>query len=254
MARLPVNIVSIGNLACIQLTSFSTFVFAPQRFDEIFFSVYVEFGAGSTGTVEVAFTFSTDTSTVRTWELRTTQIPCHSEVRPPSGCLQYHTTLAGRFQTFNFDGAIHLIEQDYDICIRQAAGYCCIQYSLCQGETKSFSLDRSAATVVLDEACITLDHVEIDGVSLKCSTDPGTVKHSKICGQIFNLQEDAALVANTVCGKTLLKNQNRFNDFFATDCTTPFVVTINTEDTAEANVAAGPNNGLCLDYVQMPCN
>ena len=63
--------------------------------------VYMEMGNSATDTATLAFTFS-GTSTVRTWELKATQIPCGGPMRPPDGCLQYHTTLQGRFQTFNF--------------------------------------------------------------------------------------------------------------------------------------------------------
>ena len=64
--------------------------------------VYMEMGnSGSTDTATLAFTF-TGASTIRTWEIKATQIPCGSPMRAPEGCLQYHTTLAGRFQTFNF--------------------------------------------------------------------------------------------------------------------------------------------------------
>ena len=65
-------------------------------------SVYIEMGnSGSTDTATLAFTFS-GASTIRTWEVKATQIPCGSETRQPEGCLQYHTTLTGRFTTFNF--------------------------------------------------------------------------------------------------------------------------------------------------------
>ena len=79
--------------------------------------VYVEMGQGSTATAAVAFTFS-GTSTVRTWEIKATQIPCGASYRPPDGCLQYHTTLSGRFQTFNFlettaASQVHLAAQKY---------------------------------------------------------------------------------------------------------------------------------------------
>jgi hypothetical protein len=70
---------------------------------------------GSTDTATLAFTFS-GTSTIRTWEIKATQIPCGGSHRPPDGCLQYHTTLAGRFQTFNFAAAStayqHLASQE----------------------------------------------------------------------------------------------------------------------------------------------
>lgn len=57
--------------------------------------------SGATDTATLAFTFA-GTSTVRTWEIKATQIPCGGPMKPPDGCLQYHTTLSGRFQTFNF--------------------------------------------------------------------------------------------------------------------------------------------------------
>ena len=75
----------------------------------------MEMGNSATDTATLAFTFS-GTSTVRTWELKATQIPCGGPMRPPDGCLQYHTTLAGRFQTFNFadsSSPAHLATQKY---------------------------------------------------------------------------------------------------------------------------------------------
>ena len=71
--------------------------------------------SGSSDTATLEFTFS-GPSTIRTWELKATQIPCSSESKPPEGCLQYHTTLAGRFQTFNFAETTvpqHLASQKY---------------------------------------------------------------------------------------------------------------------------------------------
>ena len=44
----------------------------------------------------------------------------------PDGCLQYHTGIDGRFETFNFPGGSpveqHLPSQDYRICVRQEEG------------------------------------------------------------------------------------------------------------------------------------
>ena len=46
---------------------------------------------------------------------------------PPNGCLQWHTGVNGRFETFNFPGTTsneyqHLRNQDYRVCIRQEEG------------------------------------------------------------------------------------------------------------------------------------
>merc|ERR1719367_1882270 len=78
--------------------------------------IYMEMGnSGSSDTATLAFTFS-GTSTIRTWELKATQIPCGANYKPPDGCLQWHTTLSGRFQTFNFaetTAPMHLQLQNY---------------------------------------------------------------------------------------------------------------------------------------------
>ena len=53
------------------------------------------------------------------------------------------------------------------ICIRQAQGYCCVQYQLCADQTNPFTIDRTliAADVIkglVDSSCI-LDYVAIPG-------------------------------------------------------------------------------------------
>ena len=76
--------------------------------------VYMDMGNQNSNTATVAFTFS-GTSTTRQWDIKVTQIPCHGSTKPPSGCLQYHTDLAGRIKTFNFDDssdAAHLASQE----------------------------------------------------------------------------------------------------------------------------------------------
>jgi len=66
--------------------------------------VYMDVGPDSGGYITMTFAFSTTTTTIsRTWEIHVTQIECSSRSRPfDSGCLQYHTGSAGRFQSFNF--------------------------------------------------------------------------------------------------------------------------------------------------------
>ena len=114
--------------------------------------------------------------------------------RQPEGCLQWHTTLTGRFQTFNFaetttSSQQHLASQkyvksiyhlffiqffvssilscmfdflySYGICIRNEANYCCIQYALCS-DSNSYSLDNVNAAAKQDSEC-TEDFIEIDG-------------------------------------------------------------------------------------------
>ena len=48
------------------------------------------------------------------------------------------------------------------MCVRRAAGYCCIQYTVCADQTNAFSLDGGTAISAIDTAC-TLDYIAIPG-------------------------------------------------------------------------------------------
>ncbi|TRY67160.1 hypothetical protein TCAL_15822 [Tigriopus californicus] len=93
--------------------------------------IYVDMDRGCSGNTQLDFSFS-GTASIRIFEIKASQIECGSRSAPPDGCLQYHTELDGRFQTFNYAAKdeSHLDDQKYySICIRQMLGYCCIQYS-----------------------------------------------------------------------------------------------------------------------------
>jgi len=209
--------------------------------------IYLEMGnSGSTDTATLAFTFS-GTSTVRTWEIKATQIPCGASYRPPDGCLQYHTTLSGRFQTFNFAetttaSQVHLSNQKYDVCIRQEAGYCCIEYSLCSDDN-SWSWANSGAGALQDEMC-TEDYVGIDGVSDTCTDFAGQYTVGRMCGFegvlattpiSFNLQAIGVISGASVC-----------------DCVPPFNVEFYS-DITEGITELLTQRGVCLEYEQRPC-
>jgi len=202
--------------------------------------IYMEMGnSGSSDTATLAFTFS-GASTIRTWELKATQIPCGADYKPPDGCLQYHTTLSGRFQTFNFAETttpMHLASQNYAICIRREEGYCCVEYSLCDGATSSYGLSSLHASQAMQDDLCTEDWVGIDGVSASCSTSSGTVTKDRLCGAtgILNIQTAQTVTMNSVC-----------------DCVPPFNVQIYTE--ATAGIATQAQKGLCFEYKQIPCS
>ena len=51
----------------------------------------------------------------------------------------------------------------YSACIRRAAGYCCVQYNVCEGLTDAFSLDRGVVIEGrVDSQCV-LDYIAIPG-------------------------------------------------------------------------------------------
>ena len=201
--------------------------------------VYMDMGHDSTNSATVSFTFS-GTSTTRQWDIKVTQIPCYATNKPPGGCLQYHTDLAGRIKTFNFDDSSdqqHLASQEYNICIRQQAGYCCVEYSLCS-DTNSWTLDADADisdTPDLDTQCNSDDHLRIQGFSAEC--DPGNSNiglHTKLCGTQFGPSTTMAPGFNTkIC-----------------DCVAPFNIEVYTDAIQEA---ASVSRGACLEYNQVPC-
>merc|ERR1712241_1599512 len=204
--------------------------------------IYMEMGnSGSSDTATLAFTFS-GASTSRTWEIKATQIPCGANYRQPEGCLQYHTALSGRFQTFNFaqaTGSTHLQLQNYGICIRQEDGYCCIEYQLC-GDDNSWGLaqDVDNDDAKQDDACGATDAVGIVGVGACDGAGNGAPIKSKLCGGFFNTFVDADGHTKALC-----------------DCTLPFQVNIFTDNAAGIAPTAGKEQrGLCLEYKQLPCN
>lgn len=204
--------------------------------------MYIDLGALSTDTATLAFTFGTTTSTVRTWEIKISQIPCYSLSRPPFGCLQYWTTLVGRFTTFNFltSTGVNPPSLSYSACIRRAAGYCCVQYQVCSGVSYGFSLDGSISTTMgaVDTYCV-LDHIAIPGSSSTlcyASISIGHPLNNRYCGFYLGYQYAAAANANAqVC-----------------DCTPPFEVNVYTN--AIADTISPVSRGNCLDFMQVPCS
>merc|ERR1719510_1609252 len=185
--------------------------------------IYMDVGPASGGYITMTFAFSTTTTTIsRTWEIHVTQHECSSTSRPfDSGCLQYHTGSAGRFQSFNFAQTTttlygHMHSQDYNICIRQEQGACCIKYSLCE-DTYTFAIMNNEQSVAT-------------------GANQGS---DRICGGAFNVEAGNTVSASSLC-----------------DCTAPFVVkfsaTILAQDT-KATATDQPQRGFCLQYQQVSC-
>ena len=120
-----------------------------------------------------------DSSTTRQWNIRVTQYECGNDnlIIPEENCLQYLTAQTGSCQSksklfyiFSIEGTIasfnwdtssttalttttalanaHLSDQNYDICIRRARGYCSICFSpvvttTTAGSAKSFGLSAA---------------------------------------------------------------------------------------------------------------
>ncbi|TRY79968.1 hypothetical protein TCAL_16014, partial [Tigriopus californicus] len=81
-----------------------------------------------------SLTASADTSIKNyTWSIKITQIDCsiQHKLQAPSGCLQYHTSLVGSIETFNFNdiASPYPISMDYAICIQRQPGFCGVKLS-----------------------------------------------------------------------------------------------------------------------------
>ncbi|TRY67362.1 hypothetical protein TCAL_15826 [Tigriopus californicus] len=117
------------------------------------------YGSGCSGNAKLDFSFTGAAST-RIFEIKATQAP--------DGCLQYHTNLDGRFETFNFapTDENHLKDQNYAICIRQELGYCCVEYSVCPDvEDTGFTLGVDEDMAYHDNDCQSFDYVGIEDCS-----------------------------------------------------------------------------------------
>merc|ERR1739844_436131 len=210
--------------------------------------MYLDIGPGATASATVGFTFMALAAT-RTWEIKVTQLECGNAMTPPDGCLQYHTGTAGQLTTFNYAGnALHLENQNYNICIRQEMGMTCTVYTVCDaiaGQGLPFSLSNidvtglAAAALGLSDFACTLDYIEISGSSEVCGVAPT----NKYCGDV--LTTDVATVATTnnpIC-----------------DCTSPFRVGIRTDGALDAAGAMQEDTdmgflqsrGVCLNYKQI---
>jgi len=209
--------------------------------------IYVEMGPGTTDTAQLGFTFdSTQTTSTRSYEIKVSQIQCSNANRPPPGCLQYWTTTVGRITTFNFFQTAaasqqHLGSQDVTACVRRNQGYCCVQYTVCEGVIGAFSLDSQvvgAASIVtqgLQDTFCTADYVSIPSSSTTCTANNNNL-FTKYCGN--NLGAGSTNVNQPIC-----------------DCSAPFRVNFRTDGLVDAQsiVAIQSNRGVCLDYEQIPC-
>merc|ERR1739844_101049 len=154
--------------------------------------MYIHTGPDSGVTATLAFTFS-GTSTERTWEIKVSQIECGSRSMPQDGCLQWHTGTSGEFKTFNYDESSsteysHLASQDYNVCIRQEAGMCCVEYRECD-DTSSWTLDIhtspvSTAASTGGTVC-TGDYLEIVGATTFCGAKELS---GRVCGSVLPQQ------------------------------------------------------------------
>ncbi len=109
------------------------------------YHMYVDMNYGvDEESIRLNFDFAGTLNTLnrgRLWDIKVSQIPCHTPTTPPAGCLQYFWGGFGRIETYNFQDTTnmgHLINQQYSNCIRTEEDMCCVEYRACD-EEHSFS-------------------------------------------------------------------------------------------------------------------
>merc|ERR1711884_932439 len=97
------------------------------------------------------------TTTTAAFTIKITQIKCNAKNKAPEGCLQYFTSSAGQFQTYNYNAGAgrHLANQDYCFCFRAERTTCTICYALVSNAAEALGIGRSpGGTITLvDSMC-----------------------------------------------------------------------------------------------------
>jgi len=169
------------------------------------------------------FNIGAVTTTTRKWDIKVTQYACGDyDVSGWPGCLQYYTATSSNIQNFGYPtstttvttAVTHLSNQNYEICIRRAAGYCLICYSPSQSTGTTAAIQQSfglsiggiAATpsAQLNTDCST-DFLEIPNgntATIAAITTPSTTATNinRFCGRYFSTITDD-LNSLTVCSR-----------------------------------------------------
>jgi hypothetical protein len=144
--------------------------------------MYVETGR-KTAAGSIVIATKTSTTFNRKWKIHTTFYECEQSWKAPADCLQYLTGRSNSFQSFNFQGGAMISNLQYDICIRQEAGFCKFQLYESSTTTDSFTLD--SASFVATESDIG-DQCTEQFITVN-AYEPGT-NMGRYCGGILNLK------------------------------------------------------------------
>jgi len=185
-----------------------------------------------TSTDEATLTFTLGDATLNQWKIKVTQLSCDDDyVAAQEGCFQYHIGTTGTIQSYNLAGSIQLVGQNYKNCIRQEAGYCCIEYV-----PTTYTLGpiacAAAATRCASMSMCTLDYILIPEVS----------------------NQDAPNSYDRFCGTYISPTGISVNNQPVTTCKCPFELTHTTGHTSLNAAAADTQVGFAFNYRQIAGN
>jgi len=152
---------------------------------------YVDMSCTSTDTATLSFTLG-NTATNQ-YKIKVTQYSCNDPtVASQQGCFQYHTGITGTLQSYNFAGGRQLVGQNYKNCIRQEAGYCCIQYTVISynlggggADTIDCATDAAANRCTGGTLC-TSDYIIIPQGGFSSNSPLGNTNYDRFCGLNLN--------------------------------------------------------------------
>jgi len=111
--------------------------------------LYLDIGMAAADTAVLTLALKATTPTVanamRTWSIKTSQIPCWAPYRAPDGCQRYFMQAAGQIVSPNFSASpsgtsrgadqlnpkTDLLSQHIKTCIRREKGMCCTLFQVC---------------------------------------------------------------------------------------------------------------------------
>jgi len=160
------------------------------------YHMYAEFGNSATDTISLTFTYGSTTS-AKTNNVLTRQIPCRVNYKAPTDCVQYFTGISNQIYSYNFGQMLG--SMDYNNCIRMEEGYCGVTYREVSGTTPdAFSLlpNPSPGTVVTCPASfINIPKLSEDGITgLGAPSEAFFDFSSVICGAAFGIIAPPATV------------------------------------------------------------
>jgi len=165
----------------------------------------------------------------REWAIRITQYVCDSLNLAPDGCLQYYYgSTTGMIQTFNYEGGMHLANQNQNICIRREKNQCRICYSsgptdFAVSGTKLASTVASMAMAAVGKSSLCCGYGSDGAKSSKgydCVIIPMATKQATIsaeigasmgnmlagdefCGSFFGSKTTAAITPSSICSQSV---------------------------------------------------
>jgi len=197
---------------------------------------YIDMSCTSTDTATLSFNLGNPET--NQFNIKVTQYSCNDPtVASQQGCFQYHTGITGTIQSYNFAGGPQLAGQNYRNCIRQEAGYCCIQYTVISYNMGAVPTCADAANRCSGGSLCSIDFIIIPQGGASPTSPAGAINYDRFCGQHLNIDGTGTASEPII------------------SCKCPFELSHITGITALQGVGAtGAQVGYQLSYSQIPGN